>query len=255
MRHLDSGYIIFLNMERVLHFVKKSEIRKYDIQKIRFDLEVNEHVFPPSPHGSFFAENMKINAGETVIDIGTGSGFLAILAAKLGGKVSATDNNKDAVELARKNSIKNNVSIDFQQGNYFANFKKKFDVIIVNLPQEIVHKNYQKAIGKQLTESFDGGPDGNKQVLEFLDVAKNYMNDKSRIYIIVYTVTNYAQTLRRIIQNYNARLVAFDTGPTKEFVEDNIEWYLKLNEVGKIKIFKIGKKWMAHEYLFELTKK
>ena len=242
-------------MVRILHFVQKPELRKYDIQNIKFELEVNEHIFPPSPHGSFFAENMKINTGESVIDIGTGSGFLGIFAAKLGGKVYATDNDKDALDLAKKNAARNNVSIDFQQGEYFANFKKKFDVIVVNLPQEIVHKNYQKAIGEQLTNSFDGGPDGNKQVLQFLDLAKQYMHNKSRIYIIVYTVTNYAQTLRKIIENYNARLVAFDTGPTKEFVEDNIEWYKELNEIGKIKILKDGKKWMAHEYLFELTLK
>ena len=241
-------------MVRILHFVQKPELRKYDIQNIKFELEVNDHIFPPSPHGSFFAENMKINTGESVIDIGTGSGFLGILAAKLGGKVSATDNDKDAINLAKKNAARNNVSIDFQQGEYFADFKNKFDIIVVNLPQEIVHKDYQKAIGEQLTQSFDGGPDGNKQVLQFLELAKQYMHNKSRIYIIVYTVTNYAQTLKKIIENYNARLVAFDTGPTKEF-EDNIEWYKELNEIGKIKILKDGKKWMAHEYLFELTLK
>ena len=137
-------------MTRVLHFVQKPEVRKYDIQNVKFELEVNEHIFPPSPHGSFFVENMKINAGESVIDVGTGSGFLAILATKLGGKVSATDNYKDAIELAKKNAEKNNVSIDFQQGNYFANFNKKFDVIVANLPQEKVHKDYQKAIGLSL---------------------------------------------------------------------------------------------------------
>jgi HemK-related putative methylase len=249
------NYNNLTNMERVLHFVKKTEIRKYNIQKVKFELEINKHVFPPSPHGSFFAENMKINAGESIIDIGTGSGFLAILASKLGGKVCATDNDKDAIKLAKKNSTKNNVNIDFQQGNYFAKFNKKFDTIIVNLPQEIVHKNYQKSIGRQLTQSFDGGPNGNKQILEFLDLAKKHMHKKSRIYIIVYTVTNYAETLKKIIRNYNAQLIAFDTGPTKEFVVDNIGWYKKLNEIGKIKIFRIGKKWYAHEYLFELTLK
>jgi len=242
-------------MVRVLYFVKKPEVRKYDIQNIKFELEINEHIFPPSPHGKFFAENMKINAGETVIDVGTGSGFLAILAAKLGGKVSATDADKDAVELAKKNAARNKVNIDVRQGNYFANFNKKFDVIVANLPQEIVHKNYQKAIGKQLTKSFDGGLNGNKQVLEFLSIAKNYMHYKSCIYLIVYTVTNYALTLKKMCENYNARLVAFDAGPAKEFVEDNIDWYLKLNEAGKIKIFKKGRKWTAHEYLFELTLK
>jgi len=38
-------------------------------------------------------------------------------------------------------------------------------------------------------------------------------------------------------------------------VEDNIKFYKELNEAGKIKIFKSNKKWMAHEYLFELTLK
>ncbi|MBT3539476.1 methyltransferase [Candidatus Parcubacteria bacterium] len=242
-------------MTRILHFVKKPETRKYNIQNIDFELDINEHTFPPSPHGSFFAENMKINPGETVIDIGTGSGFLGILAAKLGGNVSATDNDTDALNLAKQNAKKNKVNIDFQKGSYFADYKKKFDIIVVNLPQEIVHIDYQKAIGKQLTESFDGGPDGNKQILEFLDLAKPYMYNKSKIYIIIYTVTDYTKTLKKMIENYNTKLIAFDSGPTKEFVEDNIKFYKELNEAGKIKIFKSNKKWMAHEYLFELTLK
>lgn len=240
-------------MVRVLHFVNKPEIRKYNIQDIKFELEINEHIFPPSSQGLFFCKNMKINAGESVIDVGTGSGILAIFAAKLGGKICATDIDNDAIETAKHNAARNNVSIDFQQGEYFADFKKKFDVIIANLPQEIVHEKYRKAIGEQLTRSFDGGPNGNKQVLEFLDIAKKYMHDKSRIYIIVYTVTDYTKTIKKIISDYKARLLAFDSGPTKEFVEDNIDYYLKLNELGKIRIFRAGKKWMAHEYLFELT--
>ena len=175
-------------MTRIIHFVQKDEVRKYNIQNVEFELEINNKVFPPSPHGSFFAENMKINSGETVIDVGTGPGFLGILAAKLGGKVSATDNDKDALELAEKNAARNNVKINFHHGEYFANLNKKFDVIVANLPQEIVHENYRKAIGEQLTKSFWGGPNGNKQVLEFLEIAKNYMHETSRIYIIVYTM-------------------------------------------------------------------
>ncbi len=179
-------------MARVLFFVKKPEMREYHIQGTRLEIEVNEHIFPPSPHGLFLAENMKIKKGETVIDVGTGSGILAILAAKLGGKVSATDTDIDAIETAKRNAARNDVIINFQRGEYFANFNRKFDVIIANLPQEIVHENYKKAIGRQLTESFDGEPDGNMHVLEFLDIAKKYMHERSRIYVIVYTVSDYA---------------------------------------------------------------
>ena len=214
-------------MIKVFHFVKENEIRKYNIQNRAFELEINPKVFPPSLHGSFFAENMKISEGETVLDVGTGSGFLAIIAVKLGGMVSATDTDKDALELAAKNALRNNVNINFLQGEYFADFKQKFDVIVVNLPQEIVPENYRTAIGEQLTRSFWGGIDGNKPVLEFLDVARNYMHKDSRIYLIVYTVTDYRRTIKKVIDLYNAKLIAFDSGPTKEFVEDNIDYYLK----------------------------
>lgn len=242
-------------MTRILHFVKKPEIRKYDIQNIKFELKMDKHVFPPSPHGSFFASNIKIKRGQTVIDVGTGSGFLAILAAKMGGKVSGTDNDIDAVKLAKINAAQNKVAVDFKHGPYFANFKKKFDIILVNLPQVIVHKNYRKAIGKQLTNTLHGGPNGNAQVLEFLDMAKNFMHKKTKLYMIVYTVTNFKETIQKIVSDYDAKLIAFESGPTKEYVDDNIEFYKKLNHTGKISIFKKNGKWWGYEYMFELGKK
>lgn len=242
-------------MVRILHFVQKPELRKYDIQNIKFELEVNEHIFPPSPHGSFFAENMKINTGESVIDIGTGSGFLGILAAKLGGKVSATEIDVNSIELAKKNASRNNVSIDFQQGEYFANFENKFDVLLVNLPQEIVHKNYLKAIGEQLSTTIYAGESGNKQLIDFLKTAKNHMTPKSRIYTFLYTLSDYKETLKIMLNNFNIKILDFETSPAREFVEENLDFYLKLNEIGKIKIFKIGKKWCAEAYLLELTLK
>lgn len=48
--------------------------------------------------------------GLTVIDVGTGSGVLAITAAKLGAAfVAAIDNDPDSIENARENIIANNV--------------------------------------------------------------------------------------------------------------------------------------------------
>lgn len=242
-------------MARVLHFVKKSELRKFTFQNQEIEIEINEKVFPPSPHGSFFAQNFRVTQNETVMDVGTGTGILGILAAKLGGKVYATDISSDAIKLAKQNAERNRVIIDFRLGKYFAGFDGEFDVILANLPQEIVHKSYQKTIGSKLTKSFSGGQNGNQQLLEFLDIAKEHMHNNSRFYVIVYTVTDYSKTIRKIVENYNAKLIAFDSGPTKEFVEDNIQWYLKLNERGKIKIYKEKNKWKAHEYLFELSLK
>jgi ribosomal protein L11 methyltransferase len=54
-------------------------------------------------------QNQQLN-GRTVIDAGTGSGVLAITAAKLGaGFVAAFDSDPDAVENARENIVRNGV--------------------------------------------------------------------------------------------------------------------------------------------------
>src|SRR5919112_3174977 len=92
-------------------FARGTEFRKITVQGVGLELEVNEHVFPPSANGSFYAESVRVNAGETVIDIGTGSGVLAIFAARAGAVVSATDLDGVAVEVAGRNASLNRVGI------------------------------------------------------------------------------------------------------------------------------------------------
>jgi ribosomal protein L11 methyltransferase len=51
-----------------------------------------------------------IKGGETVLDVGTGSGILAIAAAKLGtAHVIAIDNDPIAIDVARENAVDNEV--------------------------------------------------------------------------------------------------------------------------------------------------
>lgn len=49
--------------------------------------------------------------GKTVLDVGSGTGILAIAAAKLGGVVCAVDTDPDATELIAQNAAINKVSI------------------------------------------------------------------------------------------------------------------------------------------------
>lgn len=86
---------------------------------------------------SYFDKKVKI------IDLGTGSGNIAItLAKKLKSKVTGVDISPKALEVAKKNAIKNNVYIDFYVSDMLDNVKGKFDVIISNPP----YINYDEEI-------------------------------------------------------------------------------------------------------------
>lgn len=78
----------------------------------------------------------------TVLDIGTGSGVLAITAAKLGAaSVIAVDNDRDASDTARDNVALNSVSAQVQVRN--ADFREARDltpaaVVLANLSAAVV---------------------------------------------------------------------------------------------------------------------
>ncbi len=237
------------------HFVKEPELRKYSFWGLEILTKVTPDIFPPSCCASFIVGNITIFPGEKVVDVGTGSGILAIFAAKKGGIVSATDTSADAIAVAEKNAVLNNVKLSLHKGKYFAGVNEKFDVIIANLPQEIVPNSYLKSVGSKLSKTIDGGKLGNKHVLKFLELAKNHLHKDTRIFLPVYTATDYASTIRKILFHYNARLVAFENISTKEFVPENETFFRSLNERGKTRIFKKGKNWVANVYLFELTPK
>ncbi|MBU0636200.1 50S ribosomal protein L11 methyltransferase [Candidatus Micrarchaeota archaeon] len=236
-------------------FVSKPSVRTYTIQNQKLSVQMRENVFPPSGNGLFVAQNIKIFPEERVIDIGTGTGILGILAAKLGGKVVATDTSKEAVELTKQNAQFNKVFLNVQKGPYFAGFKQAFDVIIANLPQELVLPSQQKSIGKQQLKSFSGGPLGNQQILELLGIAKKNMHSKSRFYLLVSTQTDYARTIQKMLSNYDATLFAFRSCSVKPFMAENPKTYCQLNQEGKTHIFKENQKWKSNQYLFELSLK
>lgn len=73
---------------------------------------------------------------KSIVDIGTGSGCIAITLKKFFPEIlaDAVDISKDALEVAKKNADKNNVNINFYEGNLLEPLNKKYDVIISNPP-------------------------------------------------------------------------------------------------------------------------
>ena len=72
--------------------------------------------------------------GRTVLDVGTGSGVLAIAASLLGSdRVIAIDDDADAVECARDNAARNSVAIDLMVGDFRMLSLACFDLVLANL--------------------------------------------------------------------------------------------------------------------------
>jgi ribosomal protein L11 methyltransferase len=71
--------------------------------------------------------------GATVLDVGTGSGLLAIAARKLGaGRTVANDNDPVAVDVARENAARNGVEIAVV-GDALPEIGDRFDVVVANI--------------------------------------------------------------------------------------------------------------------------
>jgi len=78
----------------------------------------------------------EVKPANKVLDIGTGTGVQAILAASKSTDVTSVDVNPFALKCAKLNSELNNVSsrVKVNQSDLFENVTNKFDVIIFDPP-------------------------------------------------------------------------------------------------------------------------
>jgi release factor glutamine methyltransferase len=101
------------------------------------DLVVPEDVFPPAPLLAFGEALLReVRADDRVLDMGTGSGINAILAARVAPEVVAVDVNPLAVETATANAERNGVAdrTTFLHGDLFGPVDGRFDLILFDPP-------------------------------------------------------------------------------------------------------------------------
>jgi len=107
-------------------------------KKLKFNL--NKSVLIPRPETEELCNWVisSTNKNNRILDIGTGSGFIAIILKKFihDCEVEAWDISREALKLAKKNANTNNVKIDFKQVDILENniSSSRFDVIVSNPP-------------------------------------------------------------------------------------------------------------------------
>ncbi|WP_246245565.1 MULTISPECIES: peptide chain release factor N(5)-glutamine methyltransferase [Flavobacteriaceae] len=174
---------------------------QYVLGKAHFmdlELEVNEAVLIPRPeteelvHWILEDWQTKSSRDINILDIGTGSGCIAIALAKSlsNAKVYALDVSEKALEVAQRNAAKNGVAVDFVHGDILqttkVKFEQKFDIIVSNPPYV---RELEKNEIKKNVKDFEPHlalfvPDNNplrfyKAILEF---AKENLVDSGKMY-------------------------------------------------------------------------
>ena len=167
----------------------------------KFEIETDDLVYIPSDDTFLLAENLEIKEGQSVLEIGTGSGLVSMYASLLTDDVTATDINYNALELAEKNFKLNNINtIKLEFGDLFEPVKdKKFDVILFNTPY--LPTDSDDIINDDLNYAFDGGLDGRKVIDRFINQVSNHLNDKGIVQIIQSSLSDNDRTLDMFDRN------------------------------------------------------
>ncbi len=163
--------------------------------------EVFEDVYEPAEDTILLADYLKqvVEEGDTVLDVGTGCGILAVVAAKRAKKVVATDINPHAVECTKLNSKANGVAnrIDVRLGNLFRPVIKteRFDVIVFNAPYLPTLPGEERTwIGR----AWAGGPAGRQLIDKFISKAPHYLKKNGTILSAQSSLANIGKTLEKL---------------------------------------------------------
>ncbi|MFW6138086.1 MAG: HemK2/MTQ2 family protein methyltransferase [Spirochaetota bacterium] len=157
---------------------------------------ISPAVFNPRFYGSsiFMARNLEVKPGEEVLDMGTGSGILALTAACNAERVVAVDINAKAVRYAGENARLNGLSdkVEVVQGDLFSSLDQaqKFDLIVFNPP-------YLE--GKLYTGIDHAVNDPGGVVLKrFLQQAKHYLKQGGRVTMVYSSIADIAKMLNMV---------------------------------------------------------
>ncbi|HEY2995275.1 MAG TPA: HemK2/MTQ2 family protein methyltransferase [Methylomirabilota bacterium] len=120
---------------------------------------VPDGVQSPKAGSLLFCRHLEFHPGERVLEIGAGLGLAAVLAARAGARVVATDVVPAAVETIRANAALNGVTLEARLGDCYAPVAGlRFDLICSNPPQMPTPPGRERADAAAAADN--GGGDG-----------------------------------------------------------------------------------------------
>ena len=177
-------------------------------------LDVPESVYYPREDSLLLAKIIEKEGlkNKKTLDMGSGSGFLAILMAQQGADATASDINEDAVKAVKMNIKNNNIKLKVISSDLFKNIEEKFDIIVFNppyLPEKTLHRNKQ----------FYGGRTGREVIDKFIKNSSNHLKKEGRIFIVFSSITGEKEVIE-IFHSYGftSKTVARQKVPWEELI-------------------------------------
>ncbi len=185
-----------------MFFLKRTSELRGRVKTIfyrKHEFKVTEEVYEPAEDTFLLADNLDVRGGELVLELGTGCGMLAILAARARVKVVATDTNPAAIECARANAEMHGVSdrIEFRAGDLFEPIAgERFDLIIFNPPYLPVELGEE--IAGPLDRAWEAGPDGRAVIDRFLHELPDHLIPNGRALFVQSSLSDISKTLETL---------------------------------------------------------
>lgn len=160
-------------------------IGKWDFYGRTF--KINQDVLIPRPETELLVEEILKEdlKDKSILDIGTGSGAIAIslaLEAK-DAKITASDISIKALEIAKLNAKDLCASVEFIESDLFENINEKFDIIVSN-PPYISQKDYDNLDSELFFEprrALLGGQNGYEIYERIVKGLKNHLKDGGKV--------------------------------------------------------------------------
>lgn len=167
-----------------------------------FDPGISIKVFPevyaPDDDSVLLIESLEVNPGDEVLEIGCGSGVVAIHCAKAGANVTAVDINPMAVECTIVNAEDNGVEIKARVSDVYENVHGSFDLIVFNLPYLPVEEE------GMLEAAWSGGQDGLDPLRKLLNGTDPHLGPEGRLVIVTCSLMDHGR-LEGMLEPYRVK--------------------------------------------------
>jgi release factor glutamine methyltransferase len=176
-----------------------------------FDVQADEKVYSPSEDSYLLMDSMNVAKGSIVLDIGTGTGILAMQAVLLGAsKVVAVDINPFASRCAMKNVLSKGFGsrISILTGDLFSMLRKtsEFDAILFNPPY--LRTDESEYNSGWLEKSWAGGRNGRVVINRFIDKVPSHLRPNGIVFMLQ-SSNGLSATIRKFRRiKMNASVVA-----------------------------------------------